>query len=95
MSCLPARGKRGRPIQVGLEERTCLWRVVSALIRTKGFGHARRAQGWNDRVDGGGGTAGTSVLAKMNKDWPDSIDQYIVQIRKTVQETDGHDKVGR
>ena len=30
----------------------------------------------------------TPVLAAMNKDWPDSVDQYVMQIRKTVKTTD-------
>ena len=28
------------------------------------------------------------VLAQMSKDWPASVDQYVAQIRKTVQTTD-------
>ena len=28
------------------------------------------------------------VLAEMSRNWPDSVDQYVAQIRKTVQTTD-------
>jgi rhodanese-related sulfurtransferase len=30
----------------------------------------------------------TPVLAAMNMDWPDSVDQYVMQIRKMVKTTD-------
>ena len=30
----------------------------------------------------------TPVLADMNMDWPDSVNQYVVQIRKAIQTTD-------
>jgi rhodanese-related sulfurtransferase len=30
----------------------------------------------------------TPVVAAMNTDWPDSIDRYVMQIRKTVKTTD-------